>query len=83
MLNINSNNLLAKEFSMLFKSAIESINPGKLIRNRLIIEKNNDDSSDILHLSNEYLFPNQTIQNESFKLNKNVYVAAFGNYYFI
>lgn len=76
MLNMNSSNLLAKEFSILFKSAIDSINPGKLIRNKLVIEKNND--SDYLHISNEYLFPNQTIKNDKFKLNKNVYVAAFG-----
>ena len=72
--------LLKREFFILFKSAIESINPLTLIKKTCLIRKIN--SNDYLSIPNSLLFQNKPEPNNAgysnFKLNKNVYIVAFG-----
>ncbi|CAF0809031.1 unnamed protein product [Brachionus calyciflorus] len=62
-----------KDFFRLFKTAIDSINSAKLIRNSVIR------SGSTIKIPKNFLFNEQKFKNEcEFTLNKNVYIAAFG-----
>lgn len=78
--------LLNRDFSKLVRTAIDSINASKFINKAVKIEKT--PSASYLSISNDFLFDREkqcTVKTDTsntsynkFKLNKNVYIAAFG-----
>ena len=75
---INSNSMLSKDFILLLKYGLDSINPGKLIRNAFRIEKNDSSLAESLLIQNYVSCSSDNCQEKKFDLNKSVYVCAFG-----
>ena len=75
---INSNTMLSKDFILLLKYGLDSINPGKLIRNAFRIEKSESSLTESLFIQNSVSCSSDDCQGKKFDLNKSVYVCAFG-----
>ncbi len=81
---MSNGSLLKKDFFILLKSAITSINPAALVTASLELKKKNN-SNDYLSISNSLSFScgeradaNAAGQHQKILLNKNIYVLAFG-----
>ena len=80
--NVSSGSLIKNDFFHLLRAAIKAINPGFLITKNVQITT--EDSKDYLTIPNNLLFRNSenelddVNERQSFLLNKNVHVVAFG-----